>query len=362
MDGRDLHNLTEAYHSICLNEAPLRDEPLWDSGPAKKPTPTTTTKPVPTTTATPAPTRPAQSAPQAPTPSLSDLRTASARATMAGPSREAQALMSDRTKNILGTQRLQAGAQAQDKVAQMSASMPTSSSTPRAAINPEWAKANPKLAAAEMERRRISGTSQTDNPLMKDMRSRMPLNSPSVQASNVSTLGKGFQSLTQNPNALKLSAPSTPTTQRTPTAPQKPTQTQSPTLSQQQQDLYKQAYQNRNNPLAKGRIQSELNKMTPEQRKLFQQYAQSQGQGNDWSNYKFESYQQKTFAQFMAISESRVEELRKRLEDLQARSEESDKAASKIKKKARKQFQDLSQRTDEFASGVNAYSRATKRG
>lgn len=191
------------------------------------------------------------------TPTLNDLRSAAAKATMAGPSKEAQALMSDRTKNILGTQKLQAGSQAQGNVAQMRAAMPSPSSTPRAAINPEWAKANPKLAAAETERQRTSGTTQTTNPMMKDMTSRMPSAAPTSQK--------------------------TPTA---PSAPQKPTQT----LTPQQQSLYKQAYQNRNNPLAKGRIQSELNKMTPEQRKIFQQYAQAQGQGSDWSGYKFESY------------------------------------------------------------------------
>ncbi len=38
-----------------------------------------------------------------------------------------------------------------------------------------WRKSNPKLAAAADERARIRGTAQTDNPLMKDMRSRLPV-------------------------------------------------------------------------------------------------------------------------------------------------------------------------------------------
>ena len=37
-----------------------------------------------------------------------------------------------------------------------------------------WAKANPKLAAASAERDRTRGTSATTNPLMKDMKSRLP--------------------------------------------------------------------------------------------------------------------------------------------------------------------------------------------
>jgi hypothetical protein len=85
-----------------------------------------------------------------------------------------------------------------------------------------WAKANPTLAAASAERARIRGTQQTDNPLMKDMKSRLPMNSPSVQSPSVSNLGQGNQSLVNNPNALKAATPKPSTT------PKKPmTQTQS---------------------------------------------------------------------------------------------------------------------------------------
>jgi hypothetical protein len=38
----------------------------------------------------------------------------------------------------------------------------------------QWAKANPKLAAAKAERDRTRGTSATTNPLMKDMKSKLP--------------------------------------------------------------------------------------------------------------------------------------------------------------------------------------------
>jgi hypothetical protein len=157
-------------------------------------------------------------------PSLSDLRSAAAKATMAGPSKEAQSLMSTRTKNILGPEKLSAGIKAQQSVETMRSSMPSPSSTPLPAANPEWAKANPKLATAYNERQRIRGTAQTDNPLMKDMRSNLSL-TPSVQSKDVATLGKGFQSLTQNPNAVK------PLPAKTPTAPTlpKPTSTPVPT-------------------------------------------------------------------------------------------------------------------------------------
>jgi len=73
----------------------------------------------------------------------------------------------------------------------------------------QWAKANPKLAAAAREKERIRGTSETDNPLMKGMRSNMPKPKVAQDTENekygkglpkVSELGKGHQSLTNNPN------------------------------------------------------------------------------------------------------------------------------------------------------------------
>ena len=45
-----------------------------------------------------------------------------------------------------------------------------------------WAKANPKLAAAAAERERTRGTSATTNPLMKDMKSRLPAPKPAPTA------------------------------------------------------------------------------------------------------------------------------------------------------------------------------------
>lgn len=70
-----------------------------------------------------------------------------------------------------------------------------------------FAKANPQLAAAAAERARIRGTAQTDNPLMRDMRSRLPQVTPSIQAPAVAKLGAGNQSLVQNPNAIRGAAP-----------------------------------------------------------------------------------------------------------------------------------------------------------
>ena len=84
-----------------------------------------------------------------------------------------------------------------------------------------WKKANPELADAAAEKARIRGTAQTDNPLIdKQMRSRMPLNSPSVQSPRVAKLGSGNQSLVNNPNVFKAAKrpakrPATPATPAT---------------------------------------------------------------------------------------------------------------------------------------------------
>jgi hypothetical protein len=76
----------------------------------------------------------------------------------------------------------------------------------------QWAKANPRLAAAQAEKDRIRGTSQSDNPLVKDMKDRMPM-TPSVQSPTLAKdlgTGSGNQSLLDNPNASKAATPKKP--------------------------------------------------------------------------------------------------------------------------------------------------------
>ncbi len=71
-----------------------------------------------------------------------------------------------------------------------------------------WAKANPKLAAAKAERDRTRGTSSTTNPLMKDMKSRLPAAAPKKtggEAAAASKTGPKF-----NANAPKLNVASAP--------------------------------------------------------------------------------------------------------------------------------------------------------
>lgn len=153
-----------------------------------------------------------QQRPTAPTPSLGDLRTAAARATMSGPSKEAQALMSPRARALMGQQRLQSGIQAQQGVEAMKAQIPSNTSTPLPTPNAAWAKANPKLAAAYAEKQRIRGTSQSDNPLLDKMglRSGMQM-TPTVQSptlqKDLGNLAKNYSSLTKNPNTSPAAIP-----------------------------------------------------------------------------------------------------------------------------------------------------------
>jgi len=78
-----------------------------------------------------------------------------------------------------------------------------------------WATANPKLAAAAAERARTRGTSSTTNPLMQDMKSRLPAAAPK-DAPKPSPTRSGFGVPTA-PLAAKLSA-ATSTAPPTPTA------------------------------------------------------------------------------------------------------------------------------------------------
>jgi hypothetical protein len=167
-----------------------------------------------------------------PAPSLSDLRSAAAKATMAGPSKEAQSLMSTRTKNILGPEKLSAGIKAQQGVETMRSSIPSPSST------------------------------------------------PSVQSKDVATLGKGFQSLTQNPNAVKPSTtvPAKPTsstpvptsTTPAPTAPAQPKPGLSDAEKKRIDDF--RALGPLQKLQQKSQLEKELSTLTPEQRQQVMDY------------------------------------------------------------------------------------------
>ena len=67
---------------------------------------------------------------------------------------------------------------------------PTAPAKPAGSAMDQWAKANPKLAAAKAERDRTRGTSATTNPLMKDMKSSMP--APKSPAPSTASTGFGL--------------------------------------------------------------------------------------------------------------------------------------------------------------------------
>ena len=110
-----------------------------------------------------------QASAPAPKPDLNALRQASASATMAGPSKEAQALMSDRTKNILsgqsvygGSNKLKAGTDAQVGVEKMKTAM----STP-----PPATQQTPPPPAATQQTPPPPATQQTPPPLTTQQQS-----------------------------------------------------------------------------------------------------------------------------------------------------------------------------------------------
>jgi hypothetical protein len=109
---------------------------------------------------TPTATRPAAGAPAAPRPS------AGAPAASARPSAGASAAPRPAATTPA----------ARPAAATTPAAKPASATAPAAkpSAMDQFAKANPKLAAASAERARTRGTSATTNPLMKDMKSRLP--------------------------------------------------------------------------------------------------------------------------------------------------------------------------------------------
>jgi len=184
---------------------------------------------------------------------LDDLRKASAQATMAGPSREAQALMSDRTKRMLGANKLRAGIEGQEKVERMKVDM----DAPKPAPAPTAPKPMDDFSAGG------------GNAKMKKT---------GMTRDQVVALGK--KNLAAKPATSQQTPPAAPTLPKP----------DSVSLSSDQEALYNKAHANRGNFLARGQIQSALTKMSPEQRKQFKDYAKQRGHEKDWGDYKFESY------------------------------------------------------------------------
>ena len=136
---------------------------------------------------------------------LDDLRKASAQATMAGPSKEAQALMSTRTKNILGPEKLRAGIEGQERVEKMK--------------------------------------SQIGMPKVEDPKPQAPT----------------------PPAAPSKTSPTPETRQPTPPPPPKSDRSKE----------YQMAWDNRNNPFAKGKISDAWSKMTPAEKQAAKDWAKA---------------------------------------------------------------------------------------
>jgi hypothetical protein len=82
-----------------------------------------------------------------------------------------------------------------------------------------FSKANPKLAAASAERDRTRGTSATTNPLMKDMKSRLPAPKPAAGNTLSQTAAAASKPAAFNPTSSAAPKPSTPPAAASSTSP-----------------------------------------------------------------------------------------------------------------------------------------------
>lgn len=202
-------NLYEAYRSIYEETPP--------ANPPKKPE--EASKPEPMTAA-------GNSVSE-----LENLRKAAAQATMAGPSKEAQALMSDRTKTILGKETLEAGVKSQQDVEKMKTDMG----------KPAAAKPTPTGSGTVLAKK-----NGVEGKLNK--------------ATGEFTAGAFSKDEGERYNKL-----SGATTQPTPPVTSKP--------SRYGDKEFKTAWDYRNNPVAKPRIKQTWQGMTPEERKAAKDWA-----------------------------------------------------------------------------------------
>lgn len=210
---------------------------------------------------------------QTPKPDLNALRQASASATMAGPSKEAQALMSDRTKNILsgqsvygGPNKLKAGTDAQVGVEKMKTAM----STPQAAVSSEPTKIGPAAQGGILARK--DGQSGTIDPKTK------VFTAGTFDAGQSARYDKmrGVDKLKSDAATVATSKASTPppkATQQTPS----PKATTTTALSTEQEKNYQRAKSNIKNPIAQGMIKSEYNKLSPVDKEAFKRRAEQDG-------------------------------------------------------------------------------------
>lgn len=190
---------------------------------------------------------------------LDALRQASASATMAGPSKEAQALMSDRTKNILsgksvygGPDKLKAGIDAQDGVEKMK--------TPP----PEPAKIGPAAQGGILARK--DGQSGTIDPKTKVFTAGTFDAAQSARYDKMrgaEQLAKDVIAVAAKKAKPEATATTTPTSKALTPLP----------LTPQQKSMYDMARRNKGNPM----IQSKFNSLSPQEQAAFRAQAKADG-------------------------------------------------------------------------------------
>lgn len=181
---------------------------------------------------------------------LDKLRKASAQATMAGPSKEAQALMSDRTKRILGPEKLAAGIAGQERVQRMmsGAPEPTSIPKPTAPAPTSTTAPVPTPKPATTVKPGDFGTTMGPGPTFRGGPVPPPIQDRTViKPTNWSSV--------KNPIPQQPQPPKAPVPDRT--------------------KDYQRAWDNRNNPFAKGKIQDAWSKMSPEEKAAAKEWAKA---------------------------------------------------------------------------------------
>jgi len=263
-------DLWEAYNSIY--------EESSSSGSSNKKSVSGSTSTTTTPVAAPTPTPP-----PAPRTTLNDpadldaLRKASAQATMAGPSREAQALMSDRTKRMLGPEKLKAGIEGQERVEKMKNEIGRPQPKPEASTPASTPAAKTGTGIVLAKKDGISGTLNkatgefTAGKFDKDQEARY-------------TQRRGAEQLKTDASKVKNTNPET-------RQPQPPPPKEPPTgLTPDQLKQYNQATSALQNPLtsgiAKGRVKDAYAKMNPQQQQVFRDYIKSRPQ-QERDSYSF---------------------------------------------------------------------------
>ena len=182
---------------------------------------------------------------------LDNLRKASAQATMAGPSKEAQALMSTRAKRLLGPDKLKAGIAGQERVQGMMSGTPEPTA-PKPTVSPSPTSTTAPPTPRPQVKPGDFGTTMGPGPTFKG--GPVPPKLPNRNAIQPTDWGS-------------IKSPTSTQQTQTPQAPKAP-------VPDRSKD-YQRAWDNRNNPIAKGQIRNTWNKMSPEEKAAAKEWAKA---------------------------------------------------------------------------------------